>query len=356
LITIDRTLLGVPPEYERSQAVRGTKKTPQSSQQEESQVYPLWYGTNRKPKDSKDLSKGFSGQGDTCVHYGTCEVEVKKTHNFGSAGWVKQLFTGRLKFDRDSLNPILEPEDFWADIKSTLAEIDPGKRNALVFIHGYNVSFEGAARTAAQLGCELKIPMTAFYSWPSKGRLLGYPADEDSIQDSEEHIANFLTEFVKVAQADRVHVIAHSMGNRGLLRSIDKIATTFQGQAKPFNQIILAAPDVASTLFKSKAKAYQNIAERTTLYVSRKDKALSLSSWIHKNSRTGFSPQVTIVPPIDTIDVSNTDLSLLGHGYCMEDKDVLRDMHSLVTRNESPEERFGLVSREYETQEYWLIQ
>jgi esterase/lipase superfamily enzyme len=359
LMTIDRTLLGVPPEYAQQNvgSTRGMTRSGEmeksQSEMEKPQVYPLWYGTNRKPKDSEDLSKGFSGQGDDRVHYGTCEVVVHKTHQFGSAGWLKQLFTGTLQFDRDSLNPMLEPEDFWANIKSTLAKIDPGKRNALVFIHGYNVSFEGAARTAAQLGCELNIPMTAFYSWPSKGKLLGYLADEDSIQDSEEHITNFLTEFVKVAQADRVHVIAHSMGNRGLLRSIDDIADTFQGQRKPFGQIILAAPDVAPKLFKTKATAYQNIADRTTLYVSRKDKALSLSSWIHKNSRTGFSPPVTIVPTIDTIDVSNTDLSLLGHGYCMEDRDVLHDMHSLLNRNEPPDDRFGL--KLHETKTYWTI-
>jgi esterase/lipase superfamily enzyme len=346
LMTIDRTLLGVPPEYERSSIVRGSKGT-KSSQPAEAQICSLWYGTNRKPIEANGIFKGFSGQEDDRVHYGTCEVVVQKTHKFGSSSTQSKL-------DRASLDRMVS-SDFWAHIKSTLADMDPGKRNALVFIHGYNVSFAGAAQTAAQLGCELKIPMTAFYSWPSKGRLLGYLADEDSIQSSEEHIAHFLTEFVKVAQADRVYVIAHSMGNRGLLRSIDKIAATFPGQAKPFNHIILAAPDVAPQVFKNKAIAYQSIADRTTLYVSRKDKALSLSSWLHKNSRTGFSPPLTLVPTIDTIDVSNTDLSLLGHGYCMEDRDVLRDMHSLL-KNEPPEERFGLVQKEYETQKYWVIQ
>jgi esterase/lipase superfamily enzyme len=355
LMTIDRTLLGVPPEYELSQAVRGNRKSPQSSSQEEPQVYPLWYGTNRKPIDPNDKSKGFSGEGDDRIHYGTCEVVVQKTHKFGTAGWVKQLFTGKLQFDRDRLNPMVE-SDYWANIKSTLAEIDPGKRNALVFIHGYNVSFERAARSAAQLGCDLKMPMTAFYSWPSKGHLLGYHADEDSIQDSEEHIVDFLTEFVKSAQADRVHIIAHSMGNRGLLRSIDKIAATFQGQTKPFGQIFLAAPDVAPTTFKNKAAAYQSIADRTTLYISKKDKALWASSLIHKNSRTGFSPPVTIVPAIDTIDVSNTDLSLLGHGYCMEDRDVLHDMYDLITTDRHPDDRRCLVPKKQDSQKYWSIE
>jgi esterase/lipase superfamily enzyme len=373
LMTIDRTLLGVPPEYAQQNvsSTRGMTRfstgeaTPtgemekSQSEMEKPQVYPLWYGTNRKPKDSEDLSKGFSGQGDDRVHYGTCEVVVRKTHKSRLSKWISRLFTeidNQLKFDRASLKPILEPKDFWANIKSTLAKIDPDERNALVFIHGYNVSFEGAAKTAAQLGCELEIPMTAFYSWPSKGKLLGYIADEDSIQASEKHIADFLTEFVKVAQADRVHVIAHSMGNRGLLRSIEKIAAKFQGQAKPFNQIILAAPDVEPTLFKNEATTYQSIAERTTLYVSRKDKALSLSSWLHKNSRTGFSPEVTIVPPIETIDVSNTDLTLLGHGYCMEDRQVLDDMYYLLTNNKPPLKPRKLVAAEYKTQKYWIIE
>jgi esterase/lipase superfamily enzyme len=351
LMTIDRTLLGVPPEYDRPSTVRSGSS--QSSQTDAPIVYPLWYGTNRKPIEANGVFKGFSGQGDDRIHYGTCEVVVKKTHKFGSAEWFQNLFTRSTRLDRASLQQMVEL-DFWASIKSNLAEIDRGKRNALVFIHGYNVSFAGAAKTAAQLGCELEIPMTAFYSWPSKAKLLKYGADESSIEDSEKHIANFLTEFVKVAQADRVHIIAHSMGNRGLLRSIDRIAKQFAGQPKPFEQIILAAPDVSPKLFKDNATDYQSIADRTTLYVSRKDKALSLSSWLHGNSRTGFSPPITIVPTIDTIDVSNTDLNLLGHGYCMADWDVLRDMHSLLNENKSPESR-GLGSGVYDNKKYWTI-
>jgi hypothetical protein len=85
LMTKNRTLLGVPPEYDRPSTVRGGSS--QSSQTEAPIVYPLWYGTNRKPKDANDLSKGFLGKGDNRIHYGTCEVVVKKTHKFGSVEW-----------------------------------------------------------------------------------------------------------------------------------------------------------------------------------------------------------------------------------------------------------------------------
>lgn len=101
------------------------------------------------------------------------------------------------------------------------------ERDAVIFVHGYNVSFEEAALRAAQLGFDLGIAgVMAFYSWPSKGSLKGYPADEASIEASEGFIADFLTRMASQSGAARVHIIAHSMGNRGLLRAIDRIAST----------------------------------------------------------------------------------------------------------------------------------
>jgi Alpha/beta hydrolase of unknown function (DUF900) len=43
-----------------------------------------------------------------------------------------------------------------------------------------NVSFEGAAIRAAQLGVDLQVPLTAFFSWPSRATVVGYTADEAS--------------------------------------------------------------------------------------------------------------------------------------------------------------------------------
>ena len=52
-----------------------------------------------------------------------------------------------------------------------------------------------------------------------------------------------------------------------------------------FGQIFLAAPDINATLFKEIAYLYPQISERTTLYVSSKDKALDASYWIHDYPR-----------------------------------------------------------------------
>jgi hypothetical protein len=61
-----------------------------------------------------------------------------------------------------------------------------------------------------------------------------------------------------------------------------------------------------------------------------------------------------IVPGVDTIEVSNIDLTLLGHGYHSDARGVLQDMHQLL-KNTSPEQRFGLKEVQVETQKYWII-
>lgn len=80
----------------------------------------------------------------------------------------------------------------------------------------------------------------------------------------------------------------------------------------PVGQIFLAAPDVDATVFRNLASAFRTVAQRTTLYVSSKDQALASSGALHYYPRAGYIPPVTIVPGIDTIEVSDVDISLLG--------------------------------------------
>ena len=67
------------------------------------------------------------------------------------------------------------------------------------------------------------------------------------------------------------------MENRGLLRVVQRIISQVQTITNiAFGQIFLPAPDVDVYLFKELAKGYLQLAERTTLYISSKDKAFAL--------------------------------------------------------------------------------
>lgn len=309
-------------------------------------LFPVWFGTNRQPKSKADLSQGFTSRRSPHTYHGVCEVSIPRAHRFGSvgSGWFRRLVTWT--DDRLKLQTIrgLDGDGFWQAVREDLTAQDDGRRQALVFLHGYNVSFEEAAVRAAQVGFDLKVPgATAFFSWPSGGKLFSYRKDGESIQASEAAITDFLVRFARDSGAERVHLIAHSMGNRGLLRAMQRIADrAADGQGVQFGQIFLAAPDVDVDVFTSLADRYPQLSERTTLYVSPKDKAVSASRLLHGFPRVGLTPPVTVFDGIDTIEVQNTDLFDLfdlNHGYFATAAGVLHDMFDLLRRNASPDER-----------------
>jgi esterase/lipase superfamily enzyme len=253
----------------------------------------------------------------------------------------------------------LGDSSFWAKVKGELDRQDPTERQALIYIHGYNVDFQAAAIRAAQIGFDLKVPgAMAFFSWPSRGLPDQYMADEATIEASESAISSFLIHWAKMVDAERLHVIAHSMGNRGLLRAMQRIqANAARYTRARFGQIFLAAPDVDANLFCDLATLYPQLSARTTLYVSPADRAVELSRWLHGAARAGFTPPVTIVKGIDTVDVPGFDLTSLGHSYFAEAEGVLHDMFDLLRHGAPPEERQRLRKmRLIDGRVYWAFQ
>lgn len=322
--------------------------------------YDVWYGTNRAPLVPLDVAKGFGSERSREVHHGKCEVIVPKSHHFGSVGssWWKRLRSASDDRLRLVANQGMSKADFWADIRSEIEATDGAQRHSLVFLHGYNVAFEEAAIRAAQIGFDLKINgVVAFFSWPSQGAVLGYAADEATIEASEPAIADFLCDFASATGDDRVHLLAHSMGNRGLLRSLQRITTDVAERSHvKFGQMFVVAPDIDADLFKSLANVYSMFAQRTTLYASPADRALGMSSWLHTYPRAGFTPPVTVAPGIDTVDVPGFNLLDLGHSYYAEAAPVLHDVFDLIRRNAVPEDRQRLARVTTESGEvYWRI-
>ena len=322
--------------------------------------YTVWFGTNRKPNDSESLQLGFSKSRDTKIHYGYCRVFIPKSHKIGLTGssWWQRLRGGI--DDRLKLIEIkgVVTDDYWSAISSRLAKLEIGGRDAVIFVHGYNVSFENAALRAAQIGFDLSVKgAMAFFSWPSQGALKSYSADEATIEASEPFIAEFIEDFVARSGAEKVHIIAHSMGNRGVLRAIDRIANKAQRhKGVLIGQIILAAADVDADTFRGLCSAYGRVSRRTTLYVSSRDRAIEASRWLHDFARAGLLPPIMVVPGIDTINVTNVDLTTLGHGYVAGARGVLEDMHQLLAYDAPPDRRFALRQGETDAGgRYWII-
>ena len=343
--TDDRTLAG--PDTVRAMA---------AGEEPSGKVFPVWFGTNREP-----LGDGFGNKRAGKTTLGVAEVYVPEAHRFGEVGtsWWTKLRRLDLRDDMLRVQRIhsLDVAAFFAQVDAAVkaARNPDGPPQALVFIHGFNVSFEEAAVRAAQLGVDLDVSgATAFFSWPSRGSLAAYTADEATIDASERAIADFLTDFGRRCGAERVDVIAHSMGNRGLLRAVQRIAADAERRSEvKFGQIILAAPDVDRDLFLDLAHLYPEFCDRCTLYASNRDVAVHASSWVHWGHRAGYFQPYTVTAGVDTIAVPNFNVDLLGHGYFAAAERLLHDMWTILRHASPPGKRQGIEAMQLDNGGAW---
>lgn len=303
--------------------------------------FPVWFGTNRKPLLG---GKTFGHERSPEMTLGQVWVHVPKGHQYGEIGssfWQKLC---RFDFTDDALKVVgverQAADRFYSGLKAIMqaARHAGAKPQAIVFIHGFNVEFDEAAIRAAQIGYDLCIPgATAFFSWPSRGTVRAYPVDEATIEWSEQAIADFLIDFTAKCGAESVHVIAHSMGNRGFLGALRRIAADAQARGKvKFGQIILAAPDVDQDVFRDLAHLYQEHGARATLYCSDGDNAVFASSVLHDAPRAGYFKPYTIADGVDTIAVPDFNVELLGHGYFAAAEPLLYDIGGLIKNDAQP--------------------
>lgn len=304
--------------------------------------YCVWFGTNRI-RDPIDGS--FGDERSRVTGYGHVDVFVPDGHRFGEIGTslLEKLKRLDLRDDRLRLLAVRsqKQEDFFAVVRASMKAAHAGglQADALVFIHGYNNSFGDAAIRTAQIGIDLGLPegTAGFFSWPSKGTVVAYPSDEATIEASEAALAAFLADFSVRSGANRVNVIAHSMGNRGLLRALQRIAANAATATQvKFGQIFLAAPDLDRDLFLDLAHLYPRYSQRTTLYASDQDLPVHMSAQLHGAPRAGYFEPVTLAPGIDTVCVPDFDVDLLGHGYFAEAEALLYDIGGLLDADKAP--------------------
>ncbi|WP_295389876.1 alpha/beta hydrolase [uncultured Thiodictyon sp.] len=306
----------------------------------------VWFATNRKREPTGDPVRLFSDEkSNEGLIYGRCSVFIPKSHKPGSTGtpWWRRLI--RLESD-DTLKlratvPLPEPV-FWGRFAQALAtDWRSGERNAFVLIHGFNVSFEEAAIRAAQIGYDLKLPgEMAFYSWPSRGGVLDYAADESTITASVGPLAQFLEDLCARSGAERVHLFVHSMGNRGFLSALERLAAR-QHPPLRLGQVFFCAPDEDVRTFADKTRLFPQACENRTLLVSPQDKAVALSRWQHQHDRVGIVPPLYPYEGIETIAVTGFGLLDLGHGYFAAAEPVILDLREAIESRRPAAERRG---------------
>jgi hypothetical protein len=188
---------------------------------------------------------------------------------------------------------VLGSAAFFADLQALMM----GGTDVVVFIHGFNVPWEGAVASALALQCSLnrtdgadpaqKVKVVLF-TWPSDGLALpfvSYKSDRTEASGSGFAVGRAflkLRDFL-ASLRDRasnlpicgqdIHLLCHSMGNYVLQNALVRMDDNTPGNALPrlFECVFLCAPDVDENVLEpgQPLGRVHEIARSVTVYHNR---------------------------------------------------------------------------------------
>lgn len=344
----------------------------------------IYFATNRKPNrqnNPDDFGSEFSSDGLSNLRFGKAEV---------SGSNFDQISVEVAHENLDARRPVLGSDEIFAEAQERAKTED---LDTVVLIHGFNTSFKDGLQSAAKLqtllteqnlmdtGNPLKL-MVVLFSWPSDGSLLisGTDREKSAIAYKNDRVdaaasgpafartflklADFMTDTAEEDRCEqRIHIVAHSMGNYVLRHALQEIRKQAGTQApRMFSQILMMAADEDDDAFDLdyKLQLLPRFTRRTSVYFNRGDLALWASDKVKNNpARLGSDGPLhprelpRNVYPIDCTDVIAKTLQPTEHSYFLLSQRILADMRR-VLRGEIPDE---IAGRKYipETNRYRLL-
>jgi len=218
-------------------------------------------------------------------------------------------------------------------------------RDLLVFVHGFNTSFEDAALRAAQIAADIGFDGTVIlFSWPSATSVASYVRDQETARNAGFHLLRLLRGHAAAALPDRIHLLGHSMGSEVIGKALTLVAT--EDSLPRLAQVALAAPDIDARVFRREVlPRLVRRSTRVTLYASTDDEALRASRAVNGVWRLGLGgDSLVVVRDMDTIDASRVQADVLGHTL-FGNQAFLADLATLLAEGRPPAERRLLAIR-----------
>ena len=310
-----------------------------------SQYWKVYFVTNRGYQDGKFLNAPGAA-----LLYGEAEVEYTYDEPMSvtsvATGLVNYFQSGRgLLIDKSKVTATPFPVGFLNTRHAT-----PSKA-PIIYVHGFANTFDDAVKRAAWISWNSKRPVIAF-SWPSQGR--GTPGDYKLDAVTAEASTAALRVLLEAIGKDHagetdVDIVAHSMGSKLLLGSLERMTAPSGGQAGPkFRQLALVAADIpAAKLEADLANLNRFFSRSSTLYVSDHDLALGIS-WKGMNPgegpRAGLAPPVLVKQGLESIFIGPNDFSFTGHSYHAANGPIADDLVEMLRYGTPAQDRRGSIA------------
>lgn len=276
----------------------------------------VYVATNRRYTSSDRPALRFAAEDSDSLQYAVVAVSVPPYRSRGVGDLPRQSsFARNPDPARDFFVAGVLAADSARFVQRVAADLALTRsRDILVFVHGFNVTFEDAALRAAQIAADIGFDgVVVVYDWPSAGSVSSYVRDLQEARNAGFFLLRVLDGAVPAAQPDRIHVLVHSMGAEVIARAI---ALAPAGDSLPrLAQVALAAPDFDARVFRRDVFPSLRVrASRVTLYASSNDDALRASRTVNGVWRLGLGgDSLTVIDGMDTIDATRVRADALGH-------------------------------------------
>ena len=337
----------------------------------------VYFGTNRKPNRKTkpdDFGRGFSEAGLASLRFGMVEVTGEKLDTYDLYLAPERLLKDAGRKIKGGKGSILGSLNVFERARQKMVEHE---RDAVIFIHGYNVSFKEALTSAARLKRNFSTDAggsgvnVVLFSWPSDGSMMPYLAYANDRQDAAASGPAFARGLLKLADFLRgstseeacdqsIHLVAHSMGNYVLRHTVQEIVAHSSGRpVRIFDQVFLMAADEDDDAFEHdyKLKPLPRLAKRINVYFNNNDRAMAVSDKTKGNpDRLGDDgPRVPrgIPGKVTLIDCTPVVEGIVEHSYFLDTPTVVADMQKVLVG--TPADKISDRDYVQETNRYRLV-
>lgn len=173
----------------------------------------------------------------------------------------------------------LEPDTFIHELTQAVGRRTQGERDVMVYVHGFNTSYEDAAFRLVQVATDSGFRGTpVLFTWASYRRVLAYSGDREVATASRDAFDRLLIDLGRMPGIGRIHIIAHSMGAFLTMEGLRQAGIAGRGDlGGRLGEVILAAPDLDVDVFRAQVSRV-GAPERISLFVQSDDVALQAAS------------------------------------------------------------------------------
>jgi esterase/lipase superfamily enzyme len=242
------------------------------------------------------------------------------------------------------------------------------QKDVFIFIHGFNTEFNDAVYRPAEVWHFMgRAGVPVAYTWPAGfSGIRGYAYDRESGEFTIFHLKNFIRAVAACPDVERIHLVAHSRGTDVTITALRELNIEYQAkgestaEALKLENLVLAAPDLDEDVFMQRftAENLLEAARRTTIYVSKNDKAIGLADLVFASKRRvgalgprDFTPamrqMLAKLPNLQFIECNVKSSSFLGsHDYVFNHPAALSDLILVLRDRRPPGKEFGRPLRE----------